>query len=228
MKHLKSFIFLTLIASILLLSCSVDYDTVTFKEVPVSDYSSVKIDGGLTAYITFSDTEESIEIEANEYLQSAVKVTIENDELVISHDSPQILENETLNVHITTKSITNFNLSSVVHLKNTLIADNLKIRGGSFNGNIDVTHLDISINHANLSGSVKTMTGNLLVNSKIEGYDLVVDDLKIAMLGFCEANMTVNNTIDIEAKKSCILRYKGNANIVREVLGEDSQLIKVD
>ncbi len=230
MKHLKSFILLTFISSVILSSCSVDYSTVTFKEVPVNDYSSVKIDDGITTYITFSDTEESIEIEANEYLQSTVEVTIENGLLDIKrNDSNAIEDNETLNVHITTKSITHISGSSTVHLKNTLVADYLKISGGSFNGDIDVNNLDINIiKNANISGSAKKVTVNLFAESKIQGYNLEVDDLKIEMLALCEANMTVNNTIDIEAKKDCIFRYKGNADVVREVLGENSQLIKID
>ena len=70
MKTSRLYILLIL-SGFILSSCSVDTirvdanDEVTYRNVYITDYSSIEIANGFTAYITFSNTEESIKIETN-------------------------------------------------------------------------------------------------------------------------------------------------------------------
>ncbi|WP_415867164.1 GIN domain-containing protein [Thalassobellus suaedae] len=60
------------------------------------------------------------------------------------------------------------------------------------------------------------MNANLSSDAKLTDYDLVVEDLKIGMAADCDANLTVTNTMDIDATADCVLRYKGNLEIIQQ------------
>src|SRR6056300_450284 len=78
-----------IVLSLILSSCSVDTikvsgnDAITYRNINVTDFSAVEIANDFNAYITFSDTEESIEIEANENLHQYIVVKKEGNNLVV-------------------------------------------------------------------------------------------------------------------------------------------------
>ncbi|GAA3639933.1 GIN domain-containing protein [Flavivirga jejuensis] len=224
-------------------SCSIDTisvnadDYVTYRDVNITDYTSVKIANGFTAYITFSDTEESIKVEANENLHDLVIADKKNNELVIRFkNNIRIKGKETLNVHIITKSIKNFTVTadSQIYLENTLTEDNAKIEitaDSFFSGEVVVDYMELKAAadaNADLIGSINILDADLSADAKLSGYELQVKDLKMSMTADCNANLTVTKTIDIKAVADCTLRYKGNATIVRKELNADSRLIKVN
>lgn len=238
----NKFYITVLLGFIILSSCSVDTirinadDLVTTRDVNITNYSSVEIANGFTAYITFSDTEESIKIEANDNLHDFIVATKRDNELVVRFKNNfSIKGKETLNVYITTKSINSFIVTadSQIYLENTLVEDNVKIKitaDSFFSGDIDVDYLDIKASadaYADLSGSVNTLNANLSADAKLSGYNLHVEDLKMKMVADCDANVTVTKTIDIEGVADCTLRYKGNATIIHKNLKADSRVIKV-
>ncbi|MDO5980621.1 GIN domain-containing protein [Flavivirga spongiicola] len=243
MKTNRLYITLTFLGILILSSCSVDTihvnanDIVTYRDVNITDYSSVKIANGFTAYITFSNTEESIKVEANENLHDYIIATKKNNELIIRFKNNfKIKGKETLNVYITTKPINNFYVTadSQIYLENTLVGDNAKIKitaDSFFSGEVDVDYLELKAAadaNADLLGSVNALNADLSADAKLSGYDLRIKDLKIKMMADCQANITVSKTINIEAFADCTLRYKGNATIIRENLKADSRIIKVN
>ena len=239
MKTIRLYITLTFLG-VIISSCSEDTvrvnDLVTYKDIYLTDYSSVKIANGFTAYITFSNTEESIKIEANENLHKHIIATKKNNKLVIRlKNSFKIKGKKTLKVHITTKSIKNFNViaDSQIYLKNTLIEDHVKIKitaDSYFYGKMDVDYLELKMAadaNAELFGFVNILKANLSADATLSGYGLQVEDLKLKMAADCNASATVTKTIDIEAFGDCTLSYKGNATIIHEKIKADSRLIKV-
>ncbi|WP_303317590.1 head GIN domain-containing protein [Flavivirga abyssicola] len=242
MKTNRLYILLILLGFIIS-SCSVDTirvdadDEVIYRNVYITDYSSIEIANGFTAYITFSDTEESIRIEANENLHDHIITSKRDDELIVRlRNHLNIRGRETLNVYITTKYINNFTATadSQIYLENTLIEDNAKIKvtaDSFFSGHVDANYLELKTtadSNVDLSGSVNILNTYLSADAKLSSYDLEVEDLKIKMSADCNANLTVNKTIDIEAVADCTLRYKGNATVIYESLKADSRLIRIN
>ncbi|MDO5971441.1 DUF2807 domain-containing protein [Flavivirga aquimarina] len=239
----RLYVVLVFIGLLGLSSCSIDTirvdgdDIVTSRDVDITNYSSIKIANGFTAYITFSNTEESIKVEANENLHDYIIATKNNNELIIRFKKNLIIKGkETLDVYITTKSINNFTVTadSQIYLESTLVEDNVKIKitaDSFFSGDLDIDYLDLEATadaSADLFGNVNILNANLSADAKLSSYDLQVNDLKMKMVADCNANITVNNTIDIEAIADCTLRYKGDATIIYENVKADSRVIKVD
>jgi transcriptional antiterminator Rof (Rho-off) len=235
----------TLLALLILLisSCSVDTidvtndDLVTYRTVNITDYDAVEIANAFEAYITFSDTEESIEIEANENLHNYIIAKKDNNKLVVRlKNNINVRGQETLKVHITTKSIKDFSVAadSKIILENALIEDNAKIKVSAdsyFSGEVHVDYLEFRASadaKADLYGSVGLLNANMSADAKLSDYDLHVDDLKMKMSADCDANITVSNTIDIEAIADCTLSFKGNATVTHQKLTADSRIKKMD
>lgn len=229
--------------TLFLSSCSVDTirvtndDLVTYRTVNIADYNAVEIASDFNAYITFSDTEESIEIEANDNLHDYIITRKEDNKLVVRiKNNVNIKGQETLNVYITTKSITDFSVAadSKIVLENALIENNAKIKVSAdsfFSGEVHIDYLELKLSadaKADLYGNVGILNANLSADANLSDYDLQVEDLKMKMAADCDANITVTNTIDIEATADCTLRYKGDATIIYQKLTADSRIKKMD
>ncbi len=242
MKTNRIYILIALF-TLIISSCSLDTirvtnnDAVTYRTLNITDFNAIEIANSFNAYITFSDTEESIEIEANDNLHDYIIARKENNKLVVHiKNNVKIKGRETLNIYITTKSITDFSVAadSKIILQNALIKDNAKIRvtaDSFFSGEVHVDHLELKAfadAKADLSGIIGLLNANLSADAQLVDYDLQVEDLKMKMAADCDANITVTNTIDIEATADCTLRYKGNATIIHQKLTADSRIKKID
>lgn len=231
------------IFSIILSSCSVDNirvtnnDVVTLRTVNITDFNAVEIANGFNAYITFSDSEESIEIEANDNLHDFIIARKEDNKLVVRiKNNVKIKGKETLKVYITTKSITDFYVAadSKIVLENTLIEDSAKIKvtaDSFFSGEILAEYIELKVSadaKADLYGNVGILNANLSADASLSDFGLHVEDLKMKMAADSDANITVTNTIDIEATADCTLRYKGDATIIYQKLTADSRVKKMD
>ncbi|MET2984792.1 head GIN domain-containing protein [Aureibaculum conchae] len=242
MKTNRSFLILALL-SLILTSCTVETigitvdDEVTTKSISLSDYSEIEISHDFNAYVTFSDTEERIEIEANDKLHQHIIAKKSDNTLIIKlKNNINIKGKETLNVYITTKSITSFSASadSKITLENPLVAEDVSIKlsaDSDFSGEVNVEDMDLrgaADTRIDLFGTVKNLDANLSADSKLLNYDLEVTNLKIKMAADCDAYLTVTGTIDVDAVADCDLYYKGNASITRQRLISDSRIIKTD
>ncbi len=234
---------LLLVLGLMLNSCSIDTirvnadDAITFREADIKNYDAIEIANDFNAYITFSDTEESIELEANANLHKYIIATKKGNKLIVKlRNNIHVRGQETLNVYITTKPINNFSVAadSNIYLQNALVTETAKIRIAAdsyFSGKVKVNNLELSAAadaRADLYGHVKHLYANLSADAKLSDYELEVENLKIRMSADCNARLTVSETIDINASADCTLRYKGDASIIYENLKADSKIIKVD
>ena len=239
MKTKSIHIVLAVVVCGLLSSC--EYDTVRASrhiskmEVNYSGFSGLKISNAFNAYVTFSDTEEKIVIEANENLHDKVILEIEGNDLIVKLKKHTIVGGKvTLNVFITTKRITHFDISgaSSLTLENALVAENasIELSGTSkFYGELHVNRLELDskgVSRTRLFGSTRYLDASLRGSSELIDYDFNIDALDIRLSGASDAYLKVTESIDIRASGASVLNYKGNAVVNNKDLSGASKINK--
>ncbi|GGZ70196.1 GIN domain-containing protein [Algibacter mikhailovii] len=242
MKTNSPFLILTLLI-FTIFSCHEDRidvspnDQITHRNISVEDYNSVEIENGFNAFITFSDSEESILVEGNTNLQHLIIAEIRDHILTVKlKNNVKVKGSPTLNVYIQSNSIENFKVTadSKITLENTLVSKSAYISMSAdsyFTGELDIDDLKIKASadvRADLYGQVDFLDANLTADVKLSDYDLVINDLKLKMVADCDANLTVNKSIYLDANADCILTYKGDAQVVYQKLKADSKIRKVN
>jgi hypothetical protein len=166
---------------------------------------------------TFSDTEESIRIEANENIHDRIIVQREGNALFIRLKKfTNVRGNATLNAYIVTKDISKFDISgaSKLTLENVWnISDGrIELSGASnFKGEVVADHLNLDMRGAsglNLYGNVSSLEAELSGSSDIRDFDLSVEDSKMEMSGASEAYLSISKSIDIRASGASSLKFK--------------------
>ncbi|RAJ15956.1 head GIN domain-containing protein [Arenibacter echinorum] len=223
----------------LILSC--DHEVIrvrgdiTTREESFSGYSALKVSDPFNTYVRFSDTEEKIEIEANDNLHDNIIVEMVDGTLRIRLKNHTIIRgNPTLNAYIVTKRITDFDLSgaSKLSLESELVASDVSIElsgASEFTGELNLEQLDLEASGAadiDLFGQVDKLDVSLSGASNLKNYDLSVKALDIRLSGASDAYLSVTETIDIDASGASKLRYKGSPIIVKSKLSGASEIIK--
>lgn len=235
-------IFLSIIlVSLLFSSCHLDHvlvsKRITTREYNYSDYSGLKVSNAFNVYVTFSDTEERIEVEANANLHDKIRVEKEGNDLVFEMKKHTLIRGKsTLDVYIKTKSISNFDISgaSEVFLENELIAQraNIELSGASdFYGALNVSALEIQARGASnidLFGNTDHLDASLSGSSELKDYDMIIGSLDLRLSGASEVFVSVSETIDVNASGASTLNYKGEAAIRDESLSGGSKIRKRD
>ncbi len=210
---------------------------VTSLNYSIPNYSTLKVSSAFNAYVTFSDTEESIRIEANENLHKRIVVKRDGNSLVIKLKTlTHVRGNATLNAYITTKNISEFDMAGASHLtldSKWLVQDGkVELTGASeFTGEVSAQRLEFDMrgaSNANIYGNVDELYADLSGASNIMDYDLLVERLNIEMSGASEGFLSVNESIDIEARGASTLNYKGDAVITNKELAGSSEIRKRD
>ncbi|UOY06412.1 DUF2807 domain-containing protein [Muricauda sp. SCSIO 64092] len=240
---MKSTLIHSLILATVLLVSSCDTesirvsDTISTRQYSFSNYEALELSGDFNAFVTFSETEERIEIEANDNIQSKIRVSQDGNTLKIRLENNVALRgNATMNAYITTRNISRYRVSgdSSVELENLLVANTVTVDvlGDSrFYGEVDTNNLSVDVKGdsvIDVFGTAGTANVDLSGDSTIKDYDLVVEDLTIDMSGDSSAYLSVNGTIDIDASGDSALNYRGDAEIIRQRLTGDSRIQKRD
>jgi len=208
-------------------------DEVNSLNYSIPDYSRIKVSNAFNVYVTFSDTEESVRIEANENLHNEIIVKRDGNALVIRLKKlTNVRGNATLNAYITTKNIVEFDMTGASNLTLENVWDiqngTIELSGASdFTGEVLADRLELDLggaSGANIYGSVGSMYADLSGSSDIRDYDLSVERLNIEMSGASEAFLSVSELIDIEASGASELNYKGAAEIGRKELSGASEI----
>jgi putative autotransporter adhesin-like protein len=240
MKTLKSVIALILCLG-LLTSC--DHETiraqgeVTSTEVSFSDYSGLRVSNAFNAFVTFSDAEEKIVIEANDNLHNRIIVKRDGNDVVIKlKNFTNVKGNATLNAYITTKNMSKFEIAgaSTLTLENEWISEDARIEisgASNFTGELstDNLHLDMSgASKANFFGTVKDVYADLSGSSYLRDYNLQIEKLNIDLSGASSAFLSVSESLEIEGSGASTLKYKGDAMVNSKNLSGASEIIKKD
>ncbi|MEO0570307.1 MAG: head GIN domain-containing protein [Bacteroidota bacterium] len=206
---------------------------VTAREFTLSGYRALEVGGAFDVFIRFSDTEQSIRIEANENLQDRLVVRMDGNTLKIKpEDNLNIKGNATLRAFITTNNLMDINLSgaTTLSLENEWIVNegSLRMSGASdLSGPVMATRLEVQASGSSdvdLFGTVEEFYANLSGSSDLKDLDLQVQRLDIDLSGSSDAFLSVNESIEIDASGSSSLTYRGNADILRQNLSGGSEL----
>ena len=236
---MKSRLIFGFLAAILILASCENDDSirasgeVTTTEFSFSGYNALEVRGAFEVFVRFSDTEESIRIEANENLQERLVVRVIGNTLEIGpEDSLSIRGNATLRAFITTKNISNITISGATRLtlEDEWVADNGSLRlsgASSLIGEVTATRLEIrgsGSSGVDLFGMVDELDADLSGSSDLRDFDLQVQRLDMDLSGSSDAFLTVNESIEIDASGSSSLNYMGNPEIIRQNLTGGSEL----
>lgn len=236
----------TLSASLFLLVCiftSCEKETIRVSgrviqtEVNLTGYSGLKVSNAFNVVVNFSETEETIIVEANEDIQDRIVVELQGNDLIVRLKRyTSIRGSATLNVYITTRHIDHYDISgaSDLVLDDDLIADNARIElsgASSFTGELSVDLLDLvfsGASDADIYGNADVMRGDLSGASILRDYDLHVGKLNLHLSGASNAFLTTMEEIDITASGASTLNYKGNAVVTHKNLSGASKINKKD
>lgn len=209
--------------------------TITTVTKDITDFNALNINSGFEVFLTFSDTEESIVVEANENLQDLILLEKIGTTLDIGFaNSIRIKGKQTTKVYITTKEIIDFqtNGQGIFYLENQLTADKVKLdlgSGGEFTGALDINELSAAITVStklNLEGHAKRVVLKMGGNSQLKDYEFSCNQLDVEMTGKSEAFLTVLESVNVKASGKCILHYKGEGTVDTEQLTGDARVEK--
>lgn len=273
---LKKTIFI-LVMGFTLASCSHETirvsETISTREYDFRDISALEVATDFKAYVTFSETEERVQIQANDNLFERINVRQQGGKLTVKLDNNISLRGkEVLNLFITTRSISDFKassdasifldssleaenvsvvLSSDAYFQGDITSDDFRLEASSdseallyltaIEGDMDISsgakiegELQFDLGSLRLSsdstmdfmGTIRELDARLSSDSRLRDYGLEVEDLKISLTSDSDAYLTVSNTIDVTANSDARLFYKGDAEVIRQVLSSDGQIIK--
>ncbi len=248
-------------------------DEVSTRSYDFEQITALQVATDFNAYVTFSETEDRVEIEANDNLFNKMDVFMEGNKLVVKlENNIRVKGRETLNLYITTKNISWFratsdaaiflesplnassvyiDLSSDGHFIGDIVSDDFELRAESDSdaelylettnayfdlssnayldgeATIDNAKVRLSSDAAvDLLGDVDYMDAVVSSDAELKGYGLHVNDLEVELSSDGEAYLTVFETIDVMASSDGRLYYKGDADIVRQVLSSGGKVIK--
>lgn len=209
---------------------------VSTQERIVGDYNGIQIEATIVADIQYSDSEETIVIEANDNLHQYIEVDYINNSLRIRlSDHINIKNNATLKAHIITgKVIENYSASgaSQITLVDSRSANNINLNlsgASSFNGGVTSNSLSISISGASsaiLNGETELLQGTLSGASELSDFDMTVDEAQLNLSGASRVSLTINDTIELKASGASTLMYQGTGSTNYLDLSDGAQIIK--
>jgi len=212
-------------------------DTIASREFSFSGYEALQLSGDFNAFVQFSDTEERIEIQANDNIQDRIRISQEGSTLRIGlENNVTVRGNVTLNVFITTSNISRYRLTedSSVELQNLLATETITLEAlgdSSFFGEVNTSNFIVELSgdsSMDVFGTANNLNARLNGDSTLRDFDLDVEDLIIDLSGDSDAFLTVENTIDLEASGDSALNFSGGATIIRQRLTGDSRINRRD
>lgn len=240
----KSILFLLFAISIAFTSCcdmNDDYVTpsgeITTVNHSVGGFSELDIQDAFNVYVTFSDDEESVQIEANANLHPYIEVSKNGDKLIVKlEDNINLGPNQaTLNVHIRMHDLNEVNGAGATNFQfqNELIGNklNVELTGAcSLQGTIHVDELKATIiggSSIDIAGSAQTFTVEAIGASDMESYGFETNKLEAELAGASNVSITVHENMDVKASGASSLFYKGDGQVSSQNLSGASQIVKV-
>jgi hypothetical protein len=213
-------------------------NNVTTVKKTITGYSQLNISEPFQVFVTFSETENLIQIEANTNLQQYINVEKYNDQLIINIDDDVNISgsNVVLKAYITTNQLDTFYGSgtTAIQLENELIGNNLVVElsgASSFTGTVHVNQFNSELTGASglyLEGSCGYFNIEANGASNMEGYGFSTDKLMADLEGASNIYLTIYQELDVSATDASNVYYKGDGVIVNHDLSGGSQIIKMD
>ena len=235
--------FLLLALTMMLFSCDVfDEDVVpsnkiTTRNETYTNFDMIDASHAFEVYVQFSDTEESIEIEANENLHQYIEVKMDNNTLEIGMENNiDIKGNAVLRAYIKTPMISKFAGSGatriVIEDLITLPTAQVYLSGAStFLANMETGRLSADISGASnmdITGAAEDTDVEASGASLFQNFQFQTNNLVAELSGASHMSITVMEEIDIEASGASSLQYGGSGVVIRQDLSGSSSILQVN
>lgn len=211
---------------------------VTTVEKSFNNFNAIDVSDIFTVYVTFSETEESVAVEANDNLQPYIHVSQQGNSLIVELDNKLNIRRNgaTLNVYITMHELVKVVGSGAVEIsfQNERVGNDLNVllEGKSMlSGAVTATRLTTDLegySNVNFSGHADVLVFNADGASYMEGYDFEADRLEADMNGASNLHLTVNEELDVKANGASYVYYRGEGTISHQDLNGASQIVKVN
>lgn len=212
-------------------------EKITTEEKDITGFNKLVAANEFEVFITFSYTEEKVEVEANENLQDLIIIEKSGKTLELKmKPNTTIKGDETIKIHIVTQEIIDFKLAGEVEvtMSNELITNDvvIELAGESrIMGPVDVNGMTARMAGEaalNLSGQAKTVNLTTAGDAKVKDYDFVCQKLEAELAGESEVFLTVTETIDVSAAGESVLHFKGTGEITNQTTTGEAKVIKED
>lgn len=223
-------------------SCTKDQvspsDHITKVTKHFDDYNKLDISGPFEVFVTYSEFEESIEIEANDNLHEYILVERNGNTLHIQmKNNTQILgSNEVLKAYVTTKYIDEYEAAglSKIKLQTPAKTSTMEIRLSglcTLQGEIETDKMISRLSGNSklmVTGAANKLDANVTGASEIEHFDFEVNDVDLDLSGSSNASITANGEIKVKATGNSTFYYKGDGIVVKQTLTGNSTIEKVN
>ena len=210
---------------------------ITTVNKTISGYNQLDVSDKFNVFITFSDTEENIQIEANSNLQQYITCKKVGNQLVIYFaDNINIKTgNAVLNVYITTKQLNAFYSAGAVNiqLQNELVCSNLTIDlvgVSTLSGTIYADQIKSKLegtSKLDIGGSSNSFDIVAAGANEVAGYDFETNDFSSDLEGECNVYLTVEQKLEVKASGVCSVFYKGDGIVSYQNLSGASKIQKI-
>lgn len=238
----KSILAVLFAVGVLFTSCNKNDDVtpsnnVTTVNKTITGYSQLNVSDPFKVYVTFSDSEESIQIEANQNLQQYISCEKKNNQLVIDlDDNVDIKGTSTLNVYITTKQLDAFYAAgaTTIQLQNELNGGNVSVEltgACTLSGTMNIDKLNSTLSGAsnlNLLGTANSIELDATGASNMTDFGFETNSLVCDLEGGCDVSVTVEQTLSVKATGACNVYFKGNGMVSSQNLSGGSTIQKVN
>ena len=210
---------------------------VTTTNFPASGISQLDVSDVFNVYVSFSATEEFVQVEANENLHSLIEMSQSGNKLIVGlQKNTSISGAPVLNIYIKTTSLTKVKAegASFVEFENLLETSQLdvEITGASkVSGNIEVVDLVANLTGASIldfSGNSNSFDIDASGASEMYDFDFVSNTLNANLDGGCTISLAVNEKLNVRASGASNVFYKGNGVIESQNLSDASRIVKID
>lgn len=202
----------------------------------ITGFNRLDIYDAFNIYVTFSESEESIQVEADDNLQAHILVIKSGDRLVVMfEDDIKVNGSATLNIHITLPELLQVQGEGAInyYFENQFIGNDLDVAltgASSLTGSMNLNHLNANIigsSNLILSGQSQEFTIDALGASNMEGFDFKTNILEADLEGASNLSLAVNESMKVKASGASNVYYKGDAQITSQNLSGGSNIIKV-
>lgn len=204
----------------------------------VSGFNRLEVMDPFNVYVTFSDAEEMIRIEANENIQQFIRIKEQNDLLLIKLDDQLTIRrgDAVLNIYITTRQVKEFTASGAasIVLQNQLVQPYAEVYlsgASSFTGSLQVnefTSTIIGASNLDLNGAAGHFSVEASGACVMNDFGFQVQNLTADLDGVSTVSLTVIQQLSVKARGSSTVYYKGDGVITHQDLSDTSRIVRLD
>ncbi len=229
-------IIIFIIASIALTSCGLFGERVsgnghiTTQQKSVTSFNSVEVHGSMNLLVR-QDSSNTVKIEADENLLDLIEVYTDGNTLIVrTRDGYNLAPTKEIIVYTSAPEFRSIAVSGSgeVRSDNVLSGNELSLHvsgSGNIAMQVDVPKVESHVSGSGdvmLKGNAKDFQATISGSGNVKCFDLTTDNTTLHLSGSADAQITVNQKLDIQVSGSGSVKYKGNASVSQHVSGSGS------